>query len=196
MTDSLPTFPPAKHDEACIDLLSPSDNRQIEAIEIELAPLMAERVAEFYQTLRKLAARELSRSPAATLNTTGLVNELYLKLLRLGTLKTESEQHFLALSVMAMRNILVDRARQRLRQSEYQAQKEIDQDVSDDESVLHLHHALERLRSISPRLEQVVVCRWFGGLTEIETAGALNISERSVRRDWEKARLWLAEVLV
>jgi RNA polymerase sigma factor (TIGR02999 family) len=196
MTDSLLPFAPAKAPETLIDLLSPSDNRQIQAIEIELAPLMAERVAEFYQTLRNLAARELSRSPAATLNTTGLVNELYLKLLRLGTLKTESEQHFLALSVMAMRNILVDRARHRLRQSDYQAQLDIGASQGDDESVLHLHHALERLRRISPRLEQVVVCRWFGGLTEIETAGALNISERSVRRDWEKARLWLAEVLV
>ena len=67
--------------------------------------------------------------------------------------------------------------------------------VSTDQLHDAVNEALRRLRAISPRLEQVVVCRWFAGLSEIETADTLKISERSVRRDWEKARLWLPEVL-
>ena len=178
-----------------IDFQSPAMQSQIQAIEAEMAPLMAAQVSEFYQALRKIAARERLRLPGATLNTTGLVNELYLKLVRLGTVKTDNEQHFLALSAMAMRNILVDRTRRRMRHLDFQTQSIAEQSNSEESTVMYVHDALERLGKISPRLEQVVVCRWFAGLSEIETADALKISERSVRRDWEKARLWLAEGL-
>jgi len=178
-----------------IDFHTPAMQSQIQAIEAEMAPLMAAQVSDFYQALRKIAARERSRLPGATLNTTGLVNELYLKLVRLGTVKTDSEQHFLALSAMAMRNILVDRSRRRMLHLDFQARSVAEQSGSEESTVMYVHEALERLGKISPRLEQVVVCRWFAGLSEIETADALKISERSVRRDWEKARLWLAEGL-
>jgi len=182
-------------DESPIDFQTPTIQSQIHAIEAEMAPLMAAQVSEFYQVLRNIAARERSRLPGATLNTTGLVNELYLKLVRSGTVKTDSEQHFLALSAMAMRNILVDRTRKRMRHLDFQAQSIAEQTSSEESTVMYVHEALERLGKVSPRLEQVVVCRWFAGLSELETADALKISGRSVRRDWEKARLWLAEVL-
>lgn len=182
-------------DEPLIDFQTPAMQRQIAALEAELAPLMAQQVSDFYAALKRIAARERARLPGATLNTTGLVNELYLKLVRTGALRVDDEQHFLALSAMAMRNILIDRARQRMRLAAYQNEAQMHPVDAEDAMVMQLHHALERLGKISPRLEQVIVCRWFAGLSEPETASALGISERSVRRDWSKARLWLAEVL-
>lgn len=181
--------------ELFIDFQAPAMQRQIAALQVEIAPLMAQQVSDFYQALKHIAKRERARLPGATLNTTGLVNELYLKLVRNGTLQAHDEHHFLALSAMAMRNILIDRARQRMRHRDFQAQSDIHQASSEEASVLQLHHALERLGKVNARLEQVVVCRYFAGLSEIETADALKISERSVRRDWLKARIWLAEVL-
>lgn len=150
----------------------------------------------FYDDLRRLARHERHRVGAgATLQTTALVNEAYLKLRRGQAWDTDS--HFLRAAALAMRHALVNHAEAR------QAAKRgggetalpltaaLDVAVDSDASILALNEALGRLAQESLRLAQVVECRYFAGYSDAETARALGISERSVRGDWTLARAWL-----
>jgi RNA polymerase sigma factor (TIGR02999 family) len=154
-----------------------------------------------YQELRRTARRELAVRPSDTLSTTALVHELYLKFSRSQHTDWHTRAHFLGVAAVAMRHILVDRARRRTAEKRGGAHAAITLDdalVAIDtqaESLLELHEALDHLATLNPRLARVVECRFFGGMTEQETAEALSITERTVRRDWVKARGLLYQAL-
>jgi RNA polymerase sigma factor (TIGR02999 family) len=155
-----------------------------------------------YKELRRTAHRELAVRPSDTLSTTALVNELYLKFVRAQRTDWQNRAHFLSVAAVAMRHILVDRARRRGAEKRGGANRVITLDdtlaVAGDsqaESLLELHEALDQLARIDERLARVVECRFFGGMTEQETAEALSITERTVRRDWVKARGLLFQAL-
>ena len=154
-----------------------------------------------YQELRAIAHRRLAASaPGGTLSTTALVHEAYLKLAdRSPALRDRA--HFFALASLVMRHILVDRARERsaLRHGGGGRQITLDDEVigqgEQSDALLQLNDALDALATVDPRLVQVVECRFFGGLTEGETAAALGVTTRTVQRDWVKARVLLKHAL-
>jgi len=159
-------------------------------------------VALTYQELRAIAHRRLAaRGRGGTLSTTALVHEAYLKLVDQSRAGWQDRAHFLALASLAMRHVLVDRARERSTLKRGGARRHITLDdealaVEDQpEALLQLTEALDRLATVEPRLARVVECRFFGGLTEEETAAALGVTTRTVQRDWVKARVLLRRVL-
>ncbi len=151
----------------------------------------------FYGDLRRIARRERFRANAgATLCTTALVNEAWLKLQRSAVWR--DQQHFLATAALAMRQVLVADAQARFsaKRDHGQAPLSLSEDGLDapdaaDERIVQVNQAVEKLAALSPRLAQVVECRFFAGYGEVETAQALGITDRTVRRDWVKARAWL-----
>jgi RNA polymerase sigma factor (TIGR02999 family) len=156
-----------------------------------------------YQELRRAARRELAVRPSDTMFTTALVHELYLKFSRTPRADWHNRAHFLRAAAVAMRHILVDRARRRTAEKRGGPHRTVTLDDglmaaadSKAESLLELHEALEQLALLDERLARVVECRFFGGMTEQETAEALNVTERTVRRDWVKARGLLYQALV
>ncbi|MFL5557015.1 MAG: ECF-type sigma factor [Gemmatimonadaceae bacterium] len=161
-----------------------------------------ETVARAYQELRAIAhLRLMARGPRGTLSTTALVHEAYLKLVDHSPAETPDRTHLLALASLAMRHILIDRARElntvkrggeRKRMTLDEVQLSVDEEP---EVLLQLNDALDRLAAFEPRLARVVECRFFGGLTERETADALGLTIRTVQRDWVKARVLLKRAL-
>ena len=155
-----------------------------------------------YEHLRVIARHQLAiRERGGTLSTTGLVHEAYLKLVDQSRVAWSDRAHFFALASVAMRHVLVDRAKARLAQKREGALQRVtldnEQIASDDqpEALLDLNDALDRLAAVEPRLARVVECRFFGGLTENETAETLGITTRTVQRDWAKARMLLRRAL-
>ena len=151
-----------------------------------------------YSELRKVAARHMRGQRAGhTLQTTALVNEAYLRLIDASQVKWQNRAHFFAVAAHFMRRILVDFARSR----NYKKRGGGAQAVSLDEAMivtpergadlLAVDEALTRLEALNERQAQVVELRYFGGLSEEETAEALKVSVRTVRRDWNFARVWL-----
>jgi len=193
--------------EPVIDRL-PETNEQPTSITELLADLRGGRREAFdqllplvYHELRRAARRELSARPSDTLSTTALVHELYLKLSRAQRADWRNRSHFLSVAAVAMRHILVDRARRRTADKRGGPQRQVtleDNLIGTDtqaESLLELHEALDQLALIDERLARVVECRFFGGMTEQETAEALGVTERTIRRDWIKARGLLYQAL-
>ena len=161
-------------------------------------------VSSAYRELREIAHRRLGRVDArhGTLSTTGLVHEAYLRLAEQASASWNDGAHFLAVASLAMRYVLVDRARARMTRKRGGGGDPIvtldDEVIGADgqaEIVLDLNEALERLAAWDSRLARVVECRFFGGLTEPETAEALGITVRTVQRDWVKARILLRRAL-
>jgi RNA polymerase sigma factor (TIGR02999 family) len=151
-----------------------------------------------YDELRRLARSHLRRVPGGhTLNTTGLVHEAYLKLARSPGLRLNDRGHLMAVTACAMRQVLVSRARARLRVKRGQGEAAVELHEGhlgydpDSERLLDLDRALRELRGRHERLAAVFECRYFGGLGEEETAEALGASLRTVQRDWMRARAWL-----
>ena len=151
-----------------------------------------------YDQLRRLAHQHLSReSSGRTLGTTELVHEAYLRLIDQTRVEWAGRAHFMGVAAIAMRRILVDRARSRRRIKRGGAQIPVpleNVDLTADERadlVVALDEALDRLRKLDDRQARVVECRFFGGMTEDETAEALGIGVRTAKRDWAKARSWL-----
>lgn len=155
-----------------------------------------------YSDLKRLARSQRGRVGAGgTLQTTALVHETWLKLMRGGA--WESREHFMNSAARVMRHILVDYARQRLadKRGGGAVAASLDEETAAEdlamlrgeppEQVLALHEALEKLAQLSPRLVQVVECRYFAGYGEDETAQLLGLTDRTVRRDWVKAKAWL-----
>jgi RNA polymerase sigma factor (TIGR02999 family) len=149
--------------------------------------------------LRLLAHRQLRKRMAGhdgLLCTTALVNETWLKLARAGAVAKDRE-HFLALSARAMRMIVVDEARRRLSAKRGGDQLRVTLDEGHEEEthgaddLLALDAAMQRLAEADPRLAQVVEWRYFAGMSEAEIAAQLGMTERTVRRDWRKARAFL-----
>ena len=151
-----------------------------------------------YDELRRVAHRHLSREPSGrTLGTTELVHEAYLRLIDQTRVQWTGRAHFMAIAATAMRRILVDRARARrsLKRGGALAPVALDTvDLATDERaelLVALDEALERLRELDERQARVVECRFFGGMTEEETAEAIAAGLRTVKRDWAKAKSWL-----
>jgi RNA polymerase sigma factor (TIGR02999 family) len=136
-----------------------------------------------------------------SLTTTGLVHEAYLKLVDHSHAGWNDRVHFLALASVAMRHVLVDQARSRATGKRGGDRWRVALDSTDiacedqPDAVLHINEALDRLAAEEPRLARVVECRFFGGMTESEIAEALSITERTVQRDWAKARMLLRRAL-
>jgi len=148
-----------------------------------------------YQELRYLAGRHLRKQEKGhTLQATELVHEAYAKLSSGEGFKAESRPHLLAAASLAMRNLLVDHARNRkaLKRGGDWVRVTLTDEAgpreTSPEEILSLDRALDELE---PRQRKVVECRFFGGMEESEIAQALEVSERTVRRDWVKARAWL-----
>lgn len=159
----------------------------------QLAPLL-------YTDLRRMARRERFRlSGPATLTTTALVHEAYLRLVNNPAFASHAQ--FLRIATIVMRRVLVDRVRHQLAQKRGAATEHVSLDetdgfvVEDDLQVLAIHQALSRLAQVSPRLAEVVQCRYFGGYEDQEIAEALGVTERTVRRDWVLAKAWLVREL-
>lgn len=151
-----------------------------------------------YDELRRVAARQLARHhDPPTLQATSLVHEAYLKLSG-GGLNAENRAHMLAIAARAMRQVLVDQARRRgaqKRGGSWARTTLADEQHAVEvamEDVLALNEALDQL---DPRQRQIVEARFFAGMTEDEIALALGVSDRTVRRDWIKARAWLVHAL-
>ena len=155
-----------------------------------------------YNALHEIAHRQLGRErPGQTLSTTALVHETYIKLVDHVRVDWTDRAHFFAVAARAMRLILVDQARRRdteKRGGELRRVTLTDSALTLDEQVdtlLALDEALTELAKLDERVSQVVECRFFGGLTEEETAEALGVTARTVRRDWIKAKGWLRRTL-
>ena len=157
-------------------------------------------LATLYQELHSMARRQLAGQHGHTLDATALVHEAYLKLIgrSSGAAQFDDRAHFFAYAASAMRSVVVDYARQRLAQKRggnlhrvTDLLEDIEGGVRLDEDMLGLDTALNRLTQVDPRLTRVVELRYFTGLSELEIAALMNRSERSVRRDWQKARMFL-----
>jgi RNA polymerase sigma factor (TIGR02999 family) len=151
-----------------------------------------------YDTLQNIAHKKLLKEyENCTLDTTALVHETYLKLTNQAGVEWQDRAHFFGVAGRAMRQILVDRARQRDavkrggdRERTTLTSRHLPFEM-ELEKVLDLDHALDKLTQLNERQGQVVECRFFGGLTHEETAEVLDVSERTVRRDWTKAQMFL-----
>lgn len=156
-----------------------------------------------YGELKRLAQAKLRRHQTITLlDTTSLVHESFLKLVGNRALAIQDRQHFFAYAARVMRSVIVDFARASLveRRGGHAQHVTLDTAASNelaasDPDVLRVNEALDVLAAADPRLAQVVELRYFGGLTEVETAEVLGVTERTVRRDWNKAKLLLAAAL-
>ena len=181
---------------------SPSDGQKLDELRSGRRDSLDRIMPLVYEHLRVIARHQLAaRNRGATLSTTGLVHEAYLKLVDQSRIAWRNRGHFYALASVAMRHVLVDRARARKAQKRDGALERVTlesgHDATDDqpERMLELNDAIDRLAVIEPRLARVVECRFFGGLSEDETAEALDITTRTVQRDWAKARMLLRRAL-
>ncbi len=165
--------------------------------------LEGELFAETYDTLRRIASRQLVRQQGTpSLNTTLIVHEAWLKLSRANSVRYNDRDHYLATAARAMRQILVDHARRKLAEKrgggaahvELDDTRDLAPDV--DARFLALDEALRALAREAPELESIVECRFFAGLTVEETADALGRSVRTVERQWARARAYLAEQVI
>jgi RNA polymerase sigma factor (TIGR02999 family) len=157
----------------------------------ELTPLV-------YQELRRLAHYHMGgQRPDHTLQTTALVNEVYLRLADQTNPHWQNRAHFFAVAARAMRQILVSYARSQQAQKRGGGSFKVDLNevalVSPEESkeIVELHDALERLSALDSRKGQIVELKYFGGLNYDEIAEVLKISRITVRRNWEFAKVWL-----
>ena len=172
-----------------------------------VAPPRGERAAdlmtELYAELRRMARSRLaSGGRNVLLDTTVLVHESFLRLHGAGRVGLDDRDHFMAYAATAMRSVVIDYLRRR---SSEKRGGDVDHVTLDtalgevlgarDDEILDVHEALESLAKVDPRLVQVVEMRYFAGLTEEEIGRSLKVSARTVRRDWERARLLLAEML-
>jgi len=170
-----------------LDAVGQGDSRAAE----ELLPLV-------YDQLRKLARSRMARErEGATLEPTALVHEAYLRLVGKQDVKWENRGHFFAAAARAMRRILVERARHRGRQKRGGAMQRVELSAEamavepPSDELLALDEALDRLEQDDPRKCDVVMLRYFAGLTIEETSAALGISPTTVKSEWTFARAWL-----
>ena len=156
-----------------------------------------------YQDLRRIARAHLRGRPTGTRGTTAMVNEAYLRLAGAEERSWNDRVHFLSVASRAMRHILVDHARSKLAAKRGGGKGALHLDVEQFGreprilELIELDEALVRLKALNERLAQVVELRFFGGLSVEETAEALGVTDRTVKRDWRKARTvlhaWLKE---
>jgi len=155
-----------------------------------------------YDELRRIAHRQLGgQARGGTLNTTALIHEAFLRMVDQTQVDWDDRAHFFGYAARTMRAIIVDYARRRCAQKRGGRLTHISFDDSDlpvetqAEVIVAVDAALTRLAEVSERLSRLVECRFFGGMSIEETATALSISDRTVRRDWIKAKAWLYDEL-
>jgi RNA polymerase sigma factor (TIGR02999 family) len=154
-----------------------------------------------YQELRVSARQQLNRLHGGPLQTTEVVHEAYLRLCKQVELGVEDRVHFYVVSARVMRQVLIDHFRSRSAVKRGGSERPLTLDEARipiegrGQVLLDLDDALERLAELSPRLARVVELKFFGGMTEDEIGVALEISARTVRNDWRKARAWLSREL-
>jgi RNA polymerase sigma factor (TIGR02999 family) len=179
--------------------------RLLQAVQAGDRDALNELYSRVYSELRMLAHRQRRRwDETGTLNTTALVHEAYLKLVNQRRLETSTPAHFFALAATAIRHIISNYARDRrarkrghgvrkISLSELGADPPGSLSVSEEhlDVLLEIDAALERLDRVSPRQRAIVECRFFGGMTDEETAAAMGVSSRTVKRDWALAQAWL-----
>ena len=157
----------------------------------ELLPLV-------YDELRKLAAARMAReAPGHTLQPTALVHDAWRRLVGDANPRFDGRAHFFAAAAEAMRRILVERARRRLRLRHGGGQERVDLDVVeipaliDDQKVVQVSEALAGLEAVDPLEAQIVKLKFFMGMKVAEIATALSLSEKTVQRHWSHAKAWL-----
>jgi RNA polymerase sigma factor (TIGR02999 family) len=159
--------------------------------------------SSLYPDLRQLARRRLQRSEKITLlDTTALVHESYLRFLKVGRVDVGDRTRFLAYAAQVMRSVMVDfvRRRRALRRGgdlpalTYDP-AQLEAVAQAEEEIIRVNDALDQLAKVNVRLVRVVEMRYFGGLDEQEIAESLGVTGRTVRREWEKARLLLSVAL-
>jgi RNA polymerase sigma factor (TIGR02999 family) len=155
-----------------------------------------------YDELRRMARGNMRHERAGhTLQTTAVVNELYLRLVDVGNVNWQHRAQFFAISAQIMRRILVDAARARRAQKRGSGAEHVNVDEAavharePEESIVALDAALEEFAKMAPRQAQVVELRYFAGLSEEEIAGITGTTTRTVERDWQFARSWLMREL-
>jgi len=155
-----------------------------------------------YDELRRIARRFMKGQQArSTLQTTVLVNELYVRLIDRKNIEWQNRSQFFSLCAQMMRQVLVDAARARRAAKRGGGAVKVDIELADDfvphvsASVLALHDALDSFAKVAPRQAKIVELRYFGGLSVEETVEVMRISERTVMRDWDFAKAWLAREL-
>jgi RNA polymerase sigma factor (TIGR02999 family) len=159
--------------------------------------------ASAYAELRVQARARLRDGGRNTLlDTTSLVHESFLRFVKAGQFSGTDRGHFFSYAASVMRSVIVDFARQQLaqRRGGHLQQVTLDTDLGEElaaerTEVVHVHEALERLEQADPRLAKVVEMRYFAGMSEAEIGEAMGLTERTVRRDWKRARLLLAAAL-
>jgi RNA polymerase sigma factor (TIGR02999 family) len=163
---------------------------------------MEDLVPLVYDELRRIAGRHMRReSEGHTLQPTALVNEAYMKLVDQTSADWQGRTHFLAVASGAMRRILIDHARGRLRQKRGAELRRVDieevleREGASDADLVDLHDALERLAALDERQARVVELRFFGGLSVDEVAATLEVSKRTVEGEWTHAKAWLRREL-
>jgi RNA polymerase sigma factor (TIGR02999 family) len=160
--------------------------------------------AATYADLRKLARARLRGGGRHTLlDTTSLVHESYLRFARAGRLRLEDRLHFMRWAGRVMRSVIVDFVRHRQAERRGAGAERVTLTTgighlptAGEQEILRVHEALDGVALLNARMAQVVEMRYFGGMTEPEIAEALGVTDRTVRRDWEKARLLLREALI
>lgn len=161
--------------------------------------------ADAYRELRRLARARLHGGGRNTvLDTTALVHESYLRLARHGEVEFADRLRFMVYAGRVMRSVIIDLVRERQAERRggdaahvtltTQLGEHIAADAGEAE-ILRVHEALDELAKLDPRMAQVVELRYFAGMTELEIAQALGVTDRTVRRDWQQARMFLAEAL-
>ena len=159
--------------------------------------------AVLYPELRRIAHARLTSNVRNTLlDTTALVHECYLKFSSAERLKPADRAHFIAYSASAMRSIIVDFARARSAERRGSGALHVTLNTeliegipAGEDEIIQVDEALDELGKLDPRLVQVVEMRYFGGMSDSDIGAVLGVTDRTVRRDWEKARLLLAATL-
>lgn len=202
-----------KRPRSCIFFKAPGDGLPIDSPSAEITNLLKAwsggnetalgRLAEHvYPELRLMAHRYMkNEAHGDTLQATALVHEVYLRLVDVTSVDWQARAQFFAIAAQIMRRVLVDAARARGARRRDGAPSRVNLDESavlspePDRSTIALDDALTAFSQVAPRQARVVELRYFGGMTEEEIVAALNISPRTVRRDWHFARAWLLSEL-
>jgi RNA polymerase sigma factor (TIGR02999 family) len=176
--------------------------RILEAIQAGQSQAAEELLPLVYEELRRLAAARLAHErPGQTLQPTALVHEAWLRVSAQTGARWQNREQFYAVAAETMRRILVDRARRRLTRKHGGHLERVDLDAveppvpSDDQVVLEVHDALERLAAEDPVKAEVVKLRFFVGLGNAEIAALLGVSDKTVQRHWAFARAWLCRAM-
>lgn len=160
-------------------------------------------IALMYPDLHRMAAGRLAQNDTITLlDATSMVHEVYLRLRNTGRIEAQSRPQFIVYAAQVLRSVMVDFARKRRaeRRGGGKADVTLSEDLAGglggtDEDIERVNEALDELADFDPRLRHVIEMRYFGGFSDKEIAEALGVTDRTVRRDWERARMLLAVAL-